>query len=79
MTEIEDVTPGVYEHFKGGRYEVLALARHSESLEWHVFYRTLYGDRSLWIRPLSMFTESVTHEGVRRPRFRRAADQGLHA
>ena len=59
---------GLYRHFKGGEYEVIGLARHSETLAWHVVYRALYGDGGLWVRPATMFLESVTHggEAVRR-------------
>lgn len=62
--------PGVYQHYKGPLYEVIALAHHSETDEPLVVYRTLYGDYSWWVRPLSMFTESVSYEGQLRPRFR---------
>jgi hypothetical protein len=53
---------GRYRHYKGQYYQVLATARHSETREWMVVYRCLYGDFSIWIRPLSMFTEWVTLE-----------------
>ena len=59
----EPVKPGRYRHFKGGEYEVIGLARHSETLAWHVVYRALYGDGGLWVRPATMFLESVTHGG----------------
>lgn len=63
--------PGVYEHYKGHRYEVLGLARHSETEEWLVVYRALYGEQGQWVRPYDMFVEAVdTAEGPR-PRFRR--------
>ena len=65
------VLPGVYRHYKGQRYEVLGVARHSETEEEFVVYRALYGDRGLWIRPLTMFTESVEKDGVSVPRFSR--------
>jgi hypothetical protein len=65
------VSPGVYRHYKGQQYEVLGVARHSETEEEFVVYRALYGDRGLWIRPLAMFTESVKKEGVSVPRFSR--------
>ena len=63
-----DVPLGLYRHFKGGAYEVVGLARHSETRAWHVVYRALYGDGGLWVRPAAMFLESVTHggESVRR-------------
>lgn len=68
--ESQDMLPlGIYRHYKGSDYEVLGVARHSETEEWHVVYRTLYGDFSLWVRPLAMFTEQVEVEGVSVPRF----------
>ena len=72
---MSELTPGVYEHFKGARYEVLGTGRHSETEEWYVFYRQLYGDGGCWVRPLAMFTEEVERDGYRGPRFRRVADQ----
>ena len=60
-----DLKPGIYRHFKGNRYELLGLARHSETLEWMAIYRALYGDGGLWVRPASMWTETVTR-GVTR-------------
>ncbi|GAA1949531.1 DUF1653 domain-containing protein [Agromyces allii] len=68
-----DVAPGFYEHYKGHRYEVLELARHSETEEWYVVYRALYGEHGVWIRPLDMFAEQVSVDGVEVPRFRRVA------
>jgi hypothetical protein len=61
--------PGRYRHFKGGEYEVLGVARHSEGLEDMVVYRPLYNDTGLWVRPLSMFTETVERDGKTQPRF----------
>ena len=61
--------PGRYRHFKGNEYEVIGMARHSETDEWLVVYRPLYGDGGLWVRPLAMFTETVTHDGKVVPRF----------
>ncbi|WP_368499012.1 DUF1653 domain-containing protein [Herbiconiux sp. A18JL235] len=63
--------PGVYEHFKGARYEVIDVVTHSETEERLVLYRTLYGDHSLWVRPLAMFVEPVERDGYAGPRFRR--------
>lgn len=67
------VEPGIYEHFKGKRYEVIAVGKHSETEEQLVFYRTLYGDYSFWARPLSMFEGYVERDEYRGPRFRRIA------
>lgn len=62
--------PGRYRHYKGKDYEVIGVATHSETGEKLVVYRCLYGDYDLWVRPLEMFTESVTVEGRELPRFR---------
>lgn len=61
---------GVYEHYKGKRYEVLGVGKHSETLEEFVVYRALYGDRDIWIRPLEMFLEEVEVDGIKTPRFK---------
>ena len=68
------VRPGTYRHYKGNDYEVIGTARHSETEEPLVVYRTLYGDFSLWVRPLAMFTETVEVGGTRVPRFAPVAD-----
>jgi len=60
---------GRYRHYKGNEYRVLSLARHSETLETLVVYQALYGERGLWVRPATMFVETVVHEGQRVPRF----------
>lgn len=67
---MDDIKAGIYQHFKGGRYEVLGTARHSETEEVLVVYRPLYGEGGLWVRPLAMFTETVEREGRTQPRFR---------
>jgi hypothetical protein len=59
-----------YEHYKKLRYQVLAIARHSESLEELVVYQALYGERGVWVRPVSMFLENVVIEGNLQPRFK---------
>lgn len=61
---------GLYVHYKGGRYEAMGVARHSESHEALVVYRPLYGEGAMWVRPFAMFVEEVTIDGVRQPRFR---------
>lgn len=61
--------PGRYRHHKGGEYEVVGVARHSETLEPMVVYRPLYGEGALWVRPHAMFFGEVVIEGVPRPRF----------
>ncbi|AUM11927.1 DUF1653 domain-containing protein [Ketobacter alkanivorans] len=60
---------GRYRHYKGNDYEVIGVARHSETEEAMVVYRTLYGDYDLWVRPLSMFTETIEWGGESLPRF----------
>lgn len=65
-----DVQKGVYEHYKNGkRYEVVDVARHSETLEEMVVYRALYGEQLVWVRPRAMFFEEVEKEGKKVPRF----------
>ncbi|SMF42813.1 DUF1653 domain-containing protein [Pseudogulbenkiania subflava] len=63
------ITPGIYRHYKGPLYEVIGCAQHSETEEPLVVYRALYGEYGLWVRPVAMFEESVTHDGVPQPRF----------
>lgn len=55
--------PGRYRHFKGKEYELLYLARHSETEEEMVVYRALYGDRGVWVRPASMWNEEIVRDG----------------
>jgi hypothetical protein len=64
------VIDGLYEHYKGLRYKVLAVARHSETLEELVVYQALYGESGVWVRPLIMFLENVTINGKSQPRFK---------
>lgn len=63
------LAPGRYRHYKGGDYEVLAVARHSETLEPVVVYRPLYNDSGWWVRPHAMFTGTVVVDGAELPRF----------
>ncbi len=70
------IKPGVYRHYKGRFYEVIGIARHSETLEELVVYRALYnskkfGKNALWVRPKKMFLESVIVDGKKTPRFER--------
>jgi hypothetical protein len=72
MTELAPLpqpTLGCYRHYKGGEYEVIGVARHSETLEPLVLYRPLYNDSGLWVRPYRMFFEEVELEGRRQARF----------
>lgn len=64
-----EVKPGRYRHFKGNEYEVLGTARHSETEEELVVYRALYGEGGLWVRPVSMWNETVERNGQRLQRF----------
>lgn len=65
----QPLKPGRYRHYKGKDYEVIGVARHSETEEELVVYRPLYGDQGLWVRPLSMFRETVEVAGESVPRF----------
>jgi hypothetical protein len=64
-----ETPPGRYRHYKGGNYEVIGTARHSETLEPMTLYRALHGARGLWVRPAAMFGETVEVDGLRCPRF----------
>lgn len=66
---MDEIKLGRYRHFKGNEYEVIGVAKHSESLEPMVVYRALYGDGGLWVRPASMWNEIVERDGKRFPRF----------
>ncbi len=60
---------GIYRHYKGGEYEVIGTARHSETGELLVVYRPLYNDSGLWIRPYAMFCEAIWLNGQSQQRF----------
>lgn len=62
---------GHYRHHKGGEYEVIGVARHSETQEPMVVYRPLYNATGWWVRPHAMFFEAVEVDGITRPRFTR--------
>ena len=66
---MESIKPVRYRHFKGKEYEVLGVARHSETQEDMVVYRALYGDFGLWVRPARMWNESVERDGKTFRRF----------
>lgn len=66
---MESIKPGRYRHFKGKEYKVLGVARHSETEEELVVYRALYGDFGLWVRPVSMWNETVERDGKTFRRF----------
>ena len=64
-----NLKPGIYQHFKGNRYELLYVATHSETLEPMVVYRALYGEGGIWVRPAHMWSEHVEKNGYSGPRF----------
>lgn len=64
-----ELKPGKYRHFKGGEYELIGIAKHSETLEPMVVYRALYGEGGLWVRPAAMWTEIVDKPEYHGPRF----------
>ena len=69
LPPLPSITPGRYRHYKGNDYQVLGVARHSETLEPVVVYRPLYGEGALWVRPYAMFVETVDVDGVEVLRF----------
>jgi hypothetical protein len=71
------IRTGRYRHYKGNDYEVIGIARHSETEEEMVVYRKLYDDGSLWVRPIVMFTEDVALDGRLVPRFARLEDNEI--
>jgi len=68
--EAKSLKLGLYEHYKGNKYQVLGVAVHSETLEELVVYKALYGEGLSWVRPLKMFLEMVEIKGEMKPRFR---------
>ena len=64
-----EIRVGKYRHFKGNEYEVLGIAKHSETLEEMVVYRALYGEKEIWVRPISMWNETLTRDGKTFQRF----------
>ena len=73
--QTEMIRPGKYRHFKGNEYEVLYVAKHSETLEPMVVYRALYGDGGVWVRPASMWNETVERDGITYRRFTFVSDE----
>ena len=71
---VNTILPGKYRHFKGKEYEVLYVARHSETSEPMVLYRALYGDEEVWVRPAGMWNETIKVNDVECQRFTRIAD-----
>ena len=69
------IKPGKYRHFKGNEYEVIGTAKHSETMEEMVVYRALYGEFGLWVRPASMWEETVERDGKIYQRFTYIGDE----
>ena len=69
LLPLPDIHLGRYRHYKGGEYEVIGIARHSENREPMVVYRPLYDASGWWVRPHAMFFEAVTIDGTQKPRF----------
>ena len=70
-----ELKKGKYRHFKGKEYELLEIATPSETLEQMVVYRALYGERGIWVRPASMWSETVEKDGYSGPRFQYIGDE----
>ena len=65
---------GLYQHYKGNMYQVYMTAQHSETEEWMVVYKALYGEEGMWVRPYDMFIERVEVDGVMIDRFTKVDD-----
>ena len=65
---------GLYQHYKGHMYQVYMTAQHSETEEWMVVYKALYGEEGMWVRPYDMFTELVNVDGQMIDRFTKVDD-----
>ena len=74
---MQSIRPGRYRHFKGKEYQVLSIARHSETQEPMVVYQALYGERGIWVRPAAMWTEWVERDGYSGPRFTYLGEEAL--
>lgn len=66
---MEDIKLGKYRHFKGNEYEVIGIAKHSETLAPMVVYKALYGEGGIWVRPAEMWNETVERDGKTFKRF----------
>jgi len=65
-----EIKKGIYEHYKGNRYQVVDIALHSETLEEMVVYKALYGKEKVWVRPAYMWAELIEKDGAKVPRFK---------
>ena len=72
---MKEIKLGRYRHFKGMEYEVIGVAKHSETLEPMVIYRALYGEGELWVRPAHMWNETVERDGKIFQRFTRIEEE----
>lgn len=75
MSNTPSLEKGKYQHYKGQYYEVLSVARHSETEEYFVVYKPLYGEKSTWVRPYDMFVETVEVDGKQVKRFQKVVDK----
>lgn len=73
--DTNDFKPGRYRHFKGNEYELLYLAKHSETREDMVVYRALYGECGVWVRPARMWNEIIERDGKQFKRFTYIGDE----
>ena len=69
-----ELETGLYQHYKGNLYEVYMTAQHSETEEWMVVYKALYGEEGMWVRPYAMFVEKVEVDGQMTERFKKVDD-----
>jgi len=69
-----ELAKGVYKHYKGNMYEVYMTAQHSETEEWMVVYKALYGDEGMWVRPYEMFMDKIEIDGMMIERFKKVED-----
>ncbi len=72
---MSELKPGVYRHFKGNLYQLITVARHSETLEEMVVYQALYGEGGYWVRPAAMWNEHVEKDGYSGPRFQYVGEE----
>ena len=75
---LKEIPFGLYQHFKGRYYEVIDIARHSETDEAMVIYRPQYGKKQLWVRPADMWAESIERDGYSGPRFRKVEQKSRY-
>jgi hypothetical protein len=74
LAPLQTTALGFYRHYKGHLYEVIGNARHSETLQSMTLYRALYGAQELWVRPASMFEETIQVNGLEQPRFTKVTE-----